>query len=377
MAEQFRVYRYNEISRLSTTLDPLSDVISWIRGLRSTEYVMDLLREKHSLRRKQLLTKSARSISAHADIAINLIDQALSGDPRISYLPIYYAILNLSKILVVANGLVNDLEDQRHHGVYWSGQSTTAHSLFTDHITLSGSGTFPLLYQSLTGGLWPRVRKIDKNGDPYFTHHRIVQLRNIYPYIPSVSHEFSLAHGDADSNFSVFCHIVEKSQDTHYLDVQFFNPGVGTEYSRREFRLLKGLIHRGDATYRSQYLANSTMDDAQSALLTDFPRYLLYDSYNLFVQEVIIKARTSEYYASLITSTTPRSTSDLLLPEEIPLFLVFFHLSNVVRYDPERIFRLFDSRCASLLESLVHHGVYRYMIITWSYLMQCSILLSN
>ena len=70
-----------------------------------------------------------------------------------------------------------------------------------------------------------------------------------------------------------------------------------------------------------------------------------------------------------LLTLTP-SDGRLVIPQELAVLLAFFHLSNVVRYDPERLARLYDSRAVPVLEALRRHGLLTYLTTLWSFLTQ-------
>ena len=68
----------------------------------------------------------------------------------------------------------------------------------------------------------------------------------------------------------------------------------------------------------------------------------------------------------------PVAGGKLLLPEELPLICAFYHMSSVVRYDPDTLTKLMGSRCWPMLLALRKHGTYRFLLLFWSFAMQCS-----
>lgn len=73
---------------------------------------------------------------------------------------------------------------------------------------------------------------------------------------------------------------------------------------------------------------------------------------------------------------TPVSARSLLLPEEIPIALAFFHLSSVVRYKPEFLSKLRDSRYWPVLAALRYHGLYRATLLFWSHVQQRTLFIN-
>jgi hypothetical protein len=67
---------------------------------------------------------------------------------------------------------------------------------------------------------------------------------------------------------------------------------------------------------------------------------------------------------------TPLSSKPLLLPQEIPIALAFFHMSSVVRYKPEFVARLRDSRYWPVVATTRYHGMLHFLRLLWSYVHQ-------
>ena len=353
-----QLFRYADRSQCRTPLDPLDDCTAWFRGLSSRDYTAELLQARHGFTDATRTRSCTRAIAAHADSAVDLLEQAFSGPARTSYLPIYYAMLNLAKVVVLCKGWLSELQTQRVHGASWSGIRRASQDLLTDHITLQERGAIGLFYRALVGELWPRSRRKDRNGKWVYTHQRRVVLRSLYPYINSVSFEYRTAYGEERRMTAIEASLQQAGTGKWRVEAAFPDIGLPTGQAKREFRILSGLTEE-HGKYVSRSVSASDPSGARASLANDFRWFLL-----------------CSVPGSLGTSytLTPRSSSSLLLPEEIPCLLVFFHLSNVVRYDPERLARLLDSKARGMLEALRRHATYSYMLAVWSYLMQAQVL---
>lgn len=352
------IHRYSNIVEVTTPLDPLSDVLSWIRGYRSSEYMAEILQQKHGFRAAQSTQQAARAIAKHAETAGMFLDQAFSGRTELSFLPIYYALANLAKITIITSGRIHDLARQRLHGATWSGISTASHDLATDHISLQGEGVIPLLYTTLTGTPWPTVRRRNRAGQWIASAKRRIQMRDVYPLIPSISHEFHDIYAVPQRVNLIDVYTDEVAPNSYCLVVKFQESPLPAGRRRSDYKILRGLAPDAKR-FVSQPVAAASSDDAISVLMRDFPAYLLYSD--------IVTARLPPVGGPLrgkaLVTFTPASSSSLLWPEELPILLAFFHLSNVVRYDPEWLHKLFDSKAAGLLEVLVRHATYRYLLL--------------
>ena len=65
--------------------------------------------------------------------------------------------------------------------------------------------------------------------------------------------------------------------------------------------------------------------------------------------------------------TIPRRMTLFQRPEEINLFLAFFHLSGLVRYNPSLAYRLEDSRFWPMLLTFRRHGLLRALTLAWEF----------
>jgi len=350
--------RYETKSICSTKLDPLEDCTAWIRGLRSADYTSDLLRQKHRFVDADKIRNSTRAIAAHAESSVDLFEQAFSGAPRASYLPIYYAMLNLAKIAVICSGSLNQLHNQRLHGAQWSGIRRASQDLLTDHITVHERGAIALFYKALVGHMWPKSGQKNTAGNWISTYKRRIYLRAIYPFINSVSFEYGDIYGENTYLVQIDVQARKVSTDRWRLEVEFPKGNPPTGSSKQQFKILTGLTLDGNR-YISTTVGGTNAAEARVAFADRFRWYLIY----------------TEAYPQGLMTFTPRSNSNFLLPKEIPILLAFFHLSNVVRYDPERLERLFDSRACGMLEVLRRHATYDFLVAMWSFFVQSQVAL--
>lgn len=364
VVESQKVYRQNEPKGVSTSIDPFKEVVSWVKGFRSVGYVKRMLEET---RKKSLfsdLDKSAKLISAHCDVAVDFIDQSFSGKTELSYLPIYYCISNLSKAIIISEGMRTDLNKNKHHGASWSGQNRKVHDISNDEVKLLGQGVIPLLYESLTGGMWSKTKSKNKNGNYVSTHVGKVKMRDIYPYIRSISHEFNEANTSTQKdNFAeIEASIDELKNGDYRIRVEITDDSLGNN-RKRDIRMISNLSKDSDDVYVTDPVVASDRKEALEKLEDQFRRYLIYS-------KIPPRGRGVNQY-------TPISNSTLHLPEEIPIVLSFYHLSNVVRYDPNRLIDVFNSPFSAMLEALSRQGLYRFLVLFWSHMKRESYFIAN
>src|SRR5689334_7450317 len=126
------IHRYPDTVQLTSELDPMADVTSWIRGLRSVGYTSDILRNIHGFIDKNRIKHSAQAISAYVDTAVQLLNQGQSSSTELSYLPIYYAMLNLAKAVTIFSGHMKELSMNKYHGATWGSSGKRVQTLLTD-----------------------------------------------------------------------------------------------------------------------------------------------------------------------------------------------------------------------------------------------------
>ena len=175
-----QILRYDSLRKSFSRIDPMLDISSWISGLRSRGYVSDLLKEKHGFTDLKKINKASKAISSHAEDSMNLLSQGMSGPIETSFLPIYYSLLNLSKMLIIFKGEQDELARQRWHGASYDNRKVSR-DLMTEKITLHSRGAIPLFYRIVTN-----------EHLPIHSNHISVKMRDVYRYIKNISHELSV-----------------------------------------------------------------------------------------------------------------------------------------------------------------------------------------
>jgi hypothetical protein len=334
VADIIEAWRYPEVARCSTPLDPIADCTAWIAGLRSAEFSGQLLRRTHGFVNRREINEASKTIRAHAQGAIEFLDQAHSGPSRNSFLPLYYAMLNLAKIAIVFRGGAHELQKQRHHGASWSGIKAQASDLVNDHITVYKSGAISLFYRTVVG-----------TGHPPLEGK--VVLRQVYPLIPSVGFEYDQAYKARDVLMPLRVYFNQHDENGWCVEV---TPSLHVQHPLTpKSPLLIGLRKCRDGK-ASRWISAKDVASAHSALSDQVKWWLLYH------------VSMPEGHFTL----SPTGRAGVVLPQEFPVLLALFHMGNVVRYDPERLARLYDSRAAPVLEALRRHGLLTYLITLWS-----------
>lgn len=340
------IHRYKSDEGVTTPLDPIEDVTSWISGLKSIGYASDILKEVHGFSSSSEIKTSAGLMALFSENSVGLLEQAYSGPPELSFLPLYYMILNLSKVYVILNKQRERLDSHRWHGAAYNPNRKASRGLLTEKFQIKERGVFQLFYEAVTCDKWN-------------SKTLSVQMSDIYPYILGISHEFGHAYRRSANMQQISIELHNPAPDRFRLEAKLGDVSDPNAYNPRYLRLFTGFRSvEGEVNKFVSYFVNAvTTEEALDRLSPYIRRCLLY--------------HRCDTYGNLF-SLTPVSSKRLLLPPEIPIWLAFFHLSNVVRYNPEFLTKLIDSRSWPMLLALRRHAVLNFMIQFWSFLHQAN-----
>jgi hypothetical protein len=342
--EWFSIARYPVREVIYSRLNPIEDILIQIESLKAAEYTSDILRSTHHLPAAGL-KRRASEVVAHARAAIDFANAGLSTTGRTSYLLLYYSILNFLKIYILIGPHYDLLPEQRWHGAQYLGQKKESHTLLTDEIRLQRKGALSLFYRTVTGSQLSRPFKL--------------QMRDIYPFIKGIGAEYHLATGKHLKLWPVsFRREQYSSTDTHVTVSAKIVPTSGSQAcSFQELKLLSGFkAVSGQPGIFARGIPGNFQNE--EAILPFIRPFLLYQNLN---QSIL----------------TPITSKRLLLPEELPIALLFFHMSNVVRYNPGFLSRLEDSRFWPLLLAARRHALLDFLLLFWSNMKQKEIELTH
>jgi len=277
---------------------------------------------------------------------MGFLEQAFSGPAEVSFLPIYYSLQSLAKIVIVLNGKGADIEmkKNRFHGATYVRK--TSYDLLTEEITLKSNGIIALFYLSLVGENWG-------------TSDHKIKMKDIYPFISGISHEYSSIYNKPFSTQPVELKTSGNEVDGFFLELNVAGNLVPNGSNLRYLKIVKGFRRKSkdnDRAFIGGRKIKAKKGVAKKSLESDIRRILL--------------STSGETFGNPRAPSTPVSNKRLLLPEEFPILLAFFHLSNVVRYNPEFLVKIKDSKAWSMLLNMRQDSVYRYLVLFWSYLQQ-------
>lgn len=181
-------HRYREHQILGTELNPFDDLVDWLEGLRSVSHLGRILRETRALSEDEARHRARRG-TFFAGIAVDFVEAARTSRPHVAFLPAYYAVLNMAKLMIACTDRSSAVSGAILHGVSYPVSQKRSQSLFTEILHIQQGGVFPLLYQVLTGQTVP-IRK-GKKGE----RRRTIALRTVYDRLFDVGAEYGRCEG--------------------------------------------------------------------------------------------------------------------------------------------------------------------------------------
>ena len=318
-----RIQRYDKIRQVMSNLDPLEDTLGFVQAMQAEDYTTEVLRSVHGLNDRTAVAR-ARQITTHIRAILSFVDQARGSDRAYAFLPAYYAILNMLKIGILAGPHGDELQRQRWHGATYALTQRNRKTPLHEKVTVKQGGAIPLYYKTITG----TAIQSDVS----------LSLADVYPYIIDIGAEMALVSGLTNRVAKFECHgqrvVLTPIYPGPVVKLQtapVFKTGWKKKKGRPEFTTpacppgVDGRIH----------------------VRQSLRRYLLYYP----IRDIVV---------------TPLCARRLHFPEELPIALAFFHMSNVVRYNPEYLSHLQDSRFWSVLITLQRHSLLKSLILLWS-----------
>lgn len=337
--------RYKDVIAVTSALDPLEDVTCWIEGLTSANFVKDLLKSKHNITTNMNIRQRSQNIAKLVEVSCKYLKQAREGPEEVSFLPLYYACLNLIKCYIIVGPYSSRLEQNRWHGISYD-PNREFKSLDDDVIQFQRRGAIPLFYHTVVG------QSMFQNVSPPYR----ISMRDIYPYIINVEAEYKMATKSKGKLLPFFIDINKQPQRQRIEAVYIGeNPQAFKSVRIRTLQAFRGLKRENKNSTKLISRWYSTTDtESMMTCLRPATLYGYRDS------------RSAEVF-----NFVPSSTLNIFLPEELPLVCAFYHMSNIVRYNPSGLEKLADSKYWPLLLVLRRHGLYRFLLLFWSYINQC------
>lgn len=336
------ITRYTSPAGFSTARDPYHDLIVHLAFLGAADFVVNLLSTVHRVPEDEARNR-AQTITAHARQAVQYLEQAEASRPEVCFLPCYYGLLQLAKIYILCSPLHGELARNRFHGASYHPEGIPS-DLASDSITVKAKGTISLFYSLLTGH--SLVRAVP------------VRLDQIYPYMSDISTEWQLAMPGPRPFVALHAEVVG-------FDGQGFIRWHVQGEAVKEGCPIPHLpvlhdCHPDPECPGGYYRTRTSVSFAEQKKLVD-------RSLN----------RTYLYYPFTGLTTSAVMRGPLLMPEELPILLAFLHLSSVVRYHPDYLERLRDSRFWPVVLAARLHSMNKFLILFWAYLRQANVYIER
>lgn len=317
------IQRYDKIRRVVSNLDPFEDVLGFVQAMQAEDYTTEVLRSVHELNDRSAVAR-AKQITTHMRAILSFVDQARGSDRAYAFLPAYYAILNMLKIGILTGPYGGQLYQQRWHGATYALSQRERKTPLHEKITVKQGGAIPLYYRTITGTAIQRDVSLS--------------LADIYPYITDIEAEMVLVP-------RLTFRIAEF--ECYGQQVVLTPRNLGPVIKLQTAPVFKAGWKKKQGITEFTAPACPPEVDEKIHVKQSLRRYLLYQP----IQNVVV---------------TPVCARRLHFPEELPIALAFFHMSNVVRYNPEYLSRLQDSRFWAVLISLQRHSLLKSLILLWS-----------
>lgn len=345
-----KIGRYPETREVFTSLDPLEDVKCWISGLKSKRYLTEFVKDKHALQGRISLQERINAATAFIEIACEYLEQAHNSPQSVSFLPLYYAFLNLAKVYIIFGPFADDLKRQRRHGVTYDPTLKDSRTLETEYIRIRPEGAITLFYRTLLGS---------------YPLRRYIRLSDIYPYILDIDAEYHTATGHYTKLAPFLIEVKQKKNGKQKLYAKLDREMMGEPIPHcTELRYLKAFKGMHKDASDPDLLTSPEIPAGSTKSVRHFIRPPLLYGFK-------------ESGESPTYQFVPVCNSGTLLPEEFPILLAFFHMSSVIRYNPQFYKKLIDSKYWPMLLVLRRHATFKFLILFWSFINQTSLYISH
>jgi hypothetical protein len=332
------ILRYEKTINVTSNQDVFGDVVDWLGFLKASEYLIELLIKTHGLTNQQAKQR-AKLIIPHIQLAEAFIQQSLDGPAKVAFLPGYYAILNLMKVYVLIGPYHVDLEKNRWHGITYDTNGKDSHSLMTEEITIANKGVFQLFYRTLTG------IKLAKG------NHKI-GLDDFLGMILPVGAEYEIATGHpTEALLPVrISHAPGAAANTFIPHVQVISNKPVQKGQIKLLTRFRPVAGQANSFHGSPFKALPGMTPVQieTEIRKQLRTHLLY-RYDTGQALTVVSSKRMQF------------------PEELPIALLFFYMSSVVRYRPVLFDKLQDSKYWALLAASRKHAMLAFIFDFWSF----------
>ena len=332
--------RYLNVQTIKSSLNPFDDAVNLVSTLSSYDYLVELLTGIHNLTLSDARQR-VKLILPHVRVALNYAKHGIAAEEDIAFLLLYYAMLNMLKVYIIVGPYNNELETNRWHGATYSVNKKNSHNLFTEEITIKRGGAIPLFYKTICGNT--------------ITQEITLKISNLYSLSYEIGDEYKIVTGKQNS-LRLFTY-QETAVDGVLKPVLVFQGGgynirsVSALYNKPWTKL------RGKVEFSGpQNISGLRVEENIWQHINNF---------------MII----NPYHGRI--SLSPIFPNDIFLTEELVITLIFFHLSNVVRYKPEFMEKIKSSRYWPLVVAARTRLLYKSLLLLWSFIHKKTLVIEN
>lgn len=358
------VHRYPEWDSFSTSLSVADDLVGLLTGLTSQGVVGDVLRERHGVKNAKENRRSRRAVVDFVRQGLEFTEQARSGPSIASFLPLYYAFLQFAKAVIVADGGSNSVSDKEWHGLSYA-QERSSKSLDSEVVKI-WAGVFEKYYRVLTRNELPQRSGRKPWSASAKPPKHVMSMRDVYPYIQDASFEYRQARDSSREHFDSITLLKRVGEDgLTKVSLIRYPPRTSSGADGRASPLLAAF--RGPEGPKRLVLPAGM--EAQDCL----PTYLLYNSLSRPFGRNEWEIDDIPLGNVVVDLRIPLWNGRIQYPEEIPLFVAFYHLSSIVRYKPRFVSQVCDSAYLPFLLALERHSAAKMCLLIYNALLRKSL----
>ncbi len=331
--KKVNLLRYKETNVISTRLDVLEETMNYLSFFRSLEFTEDNLLKTHNIRNAAKRKILAKEIKEHISLSIDLANQAFNSKEELSYLPLYYSCLNLIKAHLLFMNKKEDLYRNLKHGMSYN-EKLMRRDFFNEELTFYKDGVVPFYYRTISGKTITNSERIR------------IKIKDVYAKIKDIYAEYLLL----------------SSGHSQIIELK----GGIIEYQGEEFiKLIKhSSRYENLPSLRSVSSINNFKLHPDKQLYLSKEPIINENQIEKYINDNINKYYISNYFCNNCKEFhlyTFVSGAKHVFNEELSIALAYFHLSNIIRYNPIHYRKLVDSKYNPLITALRKNGYFTFI----------------
>jgi hypothetical protein len=228
------------------------------------------------------------------------------------------------------------LPKQRRHGITYTSINKTSGDLLDEELKINGDGALPLYYETITGNR---------------AQETAIRIGDVYPFISGISAEYEQVTGQ------------------HLAVVAVSDWGTHTDGVNHVARLRFDSLRDPPEPVPSQIpLAPTFREQGPNHVFAGPPfstASLAGDLRSQILEHLLYQPRNEHDERAL---TPSRDAQGLQMFEELPIALMFFHLGSVVRYKPDYLDELRQTKYWPIVAIAQRHAVLGFLTLFWEYM---------